>query len=741
MLRREGLSKLTGAERYVDDLQLDDFLWGATVRSPAPRGRIADIRFGEGVDWSEFVVVDHTDIPGLNAVYLMEYDQPALAPGYVRHVHEPVLLIAHRSRAKLRRAVRRIDIVVLPEPPALDFRVEPRPELVQYGNDNVLKDFEIDKGDVEQALAAAPLVVEGSYETGAQEHVYLETQGMLAYLEGDVLVIKGSMQCPYYVVKALCPALGLAEEQVRVVQTPTGGGFGGKEEFPSMVALHAGLLALKARKPVKIIYDRTEDMVATTKRHPSLVRHRTGVDSNGRLLAQDIELVLDGGAYVTLTPVVLSRAIIHAAGSYHCENVRIRGRAMFTNSVPYGAFRGFGNPQAHFAVERHMDVVAHTLRMDPVELRRINLIRDGQTTATGQIIRDGVEQVEVLNRALALSDFERRRREHWLKNSEHRYIRRGIGVAAFYHGAGFTGSGEVMLDSRLHLEGHADGSVEILCANTEMGQGQITVFVQLAADRLGYPPANISIAQPDTHRVPDSGPTVGSRTAMVVGLLVEKACDDLRRRLGLDENSMGNRVRDAIVAWHDEHPDERLLGKSRYEPPADIHWDEENYRGDAYGTYGWGSQVAEVEVDLRTFEVSVVDFVSVQEVGKVLNETLARGQIQGGVAQGISWALLEDCVYRDGALQNGQLTNYIIPTSGDLPPIRVEFLEVPYAHGAQGAKGIGELPLVGAAPAVLNAVAAAVGRQPTEIPLTPERLMALLSNGDATGSVQSEDRV
>jgi len=733
MLRREGLSKLTGRERYVDDLPLEGFLWGATVRSPAARGRISDIIFGDGVDWSEFVIVDHTDIPGRNAVYLMEYDQPALAPGYVRHVHEPVLLLAHPSREVARRALREVQVIVDVDPPALDFRALPGPELIQYDEDNVLKRLSIQKGDVERALAESPIVVEGIYETGAQEHVYLETQGMLAYLDDDVLVIKGSMQCPYYVVKALKPALDRSEEEIRVIQTPTGGGFGGKEEFPSMVALHAGLLALKSRVPVKLIYDRTEDMVATTKRHPSQVRHRTGVDENGRLIAQEIEVVMDGGAYLTLTPVVLSRAIIHAAGPYHCENVRIQGRAMFTNSVPYGAFRGFGNPQAHFAVERHMDVIADRLQMDPVELRRINMIRDGQTTATGQVIGDGVDRLGIVDRALALSDYERRRREHWVRNSEHRYLRRGIGMAAFYHGAGFTGSGEVMLDSRLHVEAHPDGKVQVLCASTEMGQGQITIFVQLAADRLGYDPAEISIAEPDTHRVPDSGPTVGSRTAMVVGRLVERACDDLCRQAGLEEAAPGARLKDAIIAWHSAHPGERLLGKARYEPPPGIEWDDESYRGDAYGAFGWAAHVAEVEVDLRTYDVRVLDFVSVQDVGTVLNETLARGQVQGGVAQGISWALLEECVWKDGAMENGQLTNYIIPTSGDLPPIRVEFMEFPYEHGAQGAKGIGELPLVGAAPAVLNAVAAATGRQPTEIPLTPERLMVLLSNGRAPG--------
>ena len=396
MHRREGLAKLTGRERYVDDLPLDDFLWGMTVRSPVPRGRVTAVRFGADVDWSAFVIVDHRDIPGPNEVILIERDQPVLAAGYVRHVHEPVVLLGHRSREGLRRAVRAVEVVVAPEPPVLDFRVPPRPDQIQYGRDNVLKRLKIEKGDVERALAQAPVVVSGTYETGAQEHVYLETQGMIAWLEDQV--VKGSMQCPYYVLSALKHALARDESRVRVIQTPTGGGFGGKEEYPSDIALHAALLALKAGRPVKIVYDRGEDMAATTKRHPSWVRHRTGLTRDGRLLAQDLEVVLDGGAYVTLSPVVLSRGIIHAAGPYSCDNVRIAGRVMFTNAVPFGAFRGFGAPQTLFACERHMDVIARTLEIDPVELRRINLLRDGQTTATGQVIRDGTDRVAVLER-------------------------------------------------------------------------------------------------------------------------------------------------------------------------------------------------------------------------------------------------------------------------------------------------------------------------------------------------------
>ena len=625
-------------------------------------------------------------------------------------------------------------MVVDPEPAVLDFRVPPRPEQIQHGDDNVFKRLRIEKGDVEQALAAAPHVIEGVYETGAQEHVYLEGQGMVAWVDDDgVLVIEGSMQCPYYVLTALTHALGRNEKQIRVVQTATGGGFGGKEEFPSGVALHAALLAMKAERPVKLIYERGEDMAATTKRHPSWVRHRTGVDRDGLLLAQHVEAVLDAGAYVTLSPVVLSRGVIHAAGPYRCDNVLIEGRAVLTNTVPSGAFRGFGAPQTHFANERHMDVIAHRLGLGPEELRRRNLLADGESTATSQVIEDDVDRVALLDRALELASFADRREKHEAFNREHPYLRRGVGLATFHHGAGFTGGGEVYLASVVEVAGLPDGRVEVLAASTEMGQGTTTVFTQIAAERLGYEADDVTVAQPDTSRVPNSGPTVASRTVMVVGRLVERACDDLRRRLGLD-GARGSAVKEALVAWHREHPGEELVGSARYEPPPGVEWDEETYRGQAYGAFGWAAYVAEVEVDLRTYTARVTDFVAVQDVGRVVNETLARGQVQGGVVQAIGWALLEECKYEDGAMVNNQLTNYIIPTSDDVPPITVEFLETPYPYGALGAKGLGELPMDGPAPAIVNAVAAATGVASSKIPLAPEHLMALMEDGGDAGN-------
>jgi len=761
--RREALDKLTGRELYVDDLPADrlpggELLWGATVRSPAPRGRIRGIRFGDGVDWSGFVVVDHRDVPGRNHVYLSSEDQPALAEGYVRHVHEPVLLLAHPDRRELRRGVWEVEIEVDPDPPIFDALATPDPEQIQRGDDNVLKRIEIRKGDVEAALAEAPVVVEGEYRTGAQEHVYLENQGMVAWTEGGpleaggTLVVQGSMQCPFYVVNALRPVFDLPEERIRVVQTPTGGGFGGKEEYPSMIAVHAALLAVEAGRPVKLIYERGEDMAATTKRHPSVVRHRTGVDEEGRLLAQDIEVVLDGGAYLTLSHVVLSRALIHATGPYACDHVRTRGRAMFTNAVPFGAFRGFGNPQVFFACERHMDRIARRLGLDPAEVRRINLIREGETTQTGQVIGDGADREAVLDRALEMSRWSRRRAANAAFNARHSLRKRGIGLATFYHGAGFTGSGEVELDSRLEVAGTPAGGVEIRSSIIEMGQGALTTLIQVAAERLGIDPDRIRTAEPDTSEVPDTGPTVASRTTMVVGRLVERACDDLRARLGLGPEDRGEAVVEAIRGWHRERPEDdpggALLGRARYSPPAGIEWDGEGYRGDAYAAYAWAAYVAEVEVDLRTCLVRLRDFCAVQEVGKLLNETLARGQIQGGVAQGLSWALYEDVTWREGAMENTQLTNYIIPTSDDLPPIRVGFLESRGGRGVRGAKGIGELPMDGSAPAAVNAVAAAVDVDPREIPLTPERLLELVEEsraepreGERRGEERGGDRV
>ncbi|HEX8188677.1 MAG TPA: xanthine dehydrogenase family protein molybdopterin-binding subunit [Pyrinomonadaceae bacterium] len=727
--RKEGRAKVTGAAAYVDDLSLPGMLHGVTVRSPAPRGRITDIRFGEGIPWDEFTVVTARDVPGANYVALILNDQPYLADRVVNHAEEPVLLLAHPDKYLLEEARRAVTVEVEPLPPVFDIEEALAPKEVVWGEDNVFKTFLVEKGNVDEVWDSPDVVVvEGEYRTGAQEQLYIETNGVIAEASpGAGVTVRGSMQCPYYVHKALVKLFGLPEEKIRVIQTETGGGFGGKEEYPSLIAGHAALLAWKSGRPVKMIYDRAEDMVATTKRHPSRTRHRTAVTRGGKLLGMEIDFVVDGGAYATLSSVVLSRGTIHAAGPYDCPNVRIRSRAVATNVPPHGAFRGFGAPQSIFALERQLDKVAAAVNLSPEELRRRNFIRKGGTTATGQVIHEDVDLDALLDRAFELTDYQTKRERFARENAGAR-VKRGIGFASFMHGAGFTGSGEKYLQSVVGCEATAEGRLRVLSASTEIGQGTKTVFAQIAADALGLDYDSVEVVQPDTADVPNSGPTVASRTTMIVGKLVETAALQLKGMLK-EAGLLGDAfTRDEWARACAEYVGSRGALKThvQYQQPGDIEWDDEHYRGDAYGAYAWAVYVAEVSVDTVTYEARVEDFVAVQEVGRVIHPVLAAGQIEGGVAQGIGWSLYENVVWRGGRMANGQMTNYIIPTSADIPPIRVHFFENPYAGGPGGAKGIGELPMDGPAPAILNAVEQATGVAFDHVPLTPEAVMDAL---------------
>jgi len=726
--RKEGREKVTGAARYVDDLTFPGMIHGVTVRSSVARGKIREIRFDRHIPWHEFTIVTAKDIPGKNCIALLIEDQPCLADGFINHPEEPVLLLAHPDKYLLEEARRAVHIEVDPLPAVFSIEDSLARKHIVWGEDNIFKSYQVEKGDVERAWSEAEFIVEGEYETGAQEQLYIEPQGMIAQASPSTgLAVWGSLQCPYYVHKALVRLFGFPKEQIRVVQTETGGGFGGKEEYPSMIAGHAALLAWKSGRPVKIVYDRAEDMAATTKRHPSRTRHRTGVSHDGKLVAMEIDFTLDGGAYETLSPVVLSRGTIHAAGSYFCPNVRIRSRAVATNVPPHGAFRGFGAPQSVFAMERHLDRVAAAVGLSPEELRRRNFIHQGETLAVGQVVQEKVEMGKLLERALELSGYHEKR-ARFAEENRSGLIRRGIGFASFLHGAGFTGSGEEYLASEALVTATREGKVRVLAGSTEMGQGTNTVFAQIAADALGLDCEHIEILQPDTSLVPNSGPTVASRTTMIVGKLVETGAQNIRNTLiesgFVKPGFRAAEFRNACAQYIERFGELRSLVK--YQHPADLHWDDSKYQGDAYGAYAWAVYVAEVSVDLRTAEVRVEDFVAVQEVGKVINPVLAAGQIEGGIAQGIGFALYENVVWQEGRMVNGQMTNYIMPTAMDVPKIRVYFEEVPYARGPAGAKGIGELPLDGTAPAIANAIAHATGADVCEIPITPEKLMELL---------------
>lgn len=725
ILRTEGRAKVTGRAEYVDDISLPGMLHGVTVRSPIARGRLREIRFPAGIPWDEITIVTASDIPGKNYVALIENDQPCLAAEAINHTEEPVVLLAHADKHLLQEARRAVELDIEPLPAIFTIDESLAKNELLWGEDNVFKSFLVEKGDIESAWAHADLIAEGEYETGAQEQLYIEPQGMIAVASPETgLTVWGSMQCPYYVHRALMALLNLPVNKVRVIQTETGGGFGGKEEYPSMIAGHAALLAWKSGKPVKIVYDRTEDMAATTKRHPSRTHHRTAVTRDGKLLAMEIDFIVDGGAYTTLSPVVLSRGTIHAAGPYYCPNVRIRSRAVATNHPPHGAFRGFGAPQSIFALERHMDAVANAIGLTPDEFRRRNFVRSGQALAVGQLVRENLDMARLMGRAFELSDYYEKRRR-FAEQNPRSDIKKGIGFASFLHGAGFTGSGERYLASLVTAEASSEGRVRVLTAATEMGQGTKTMFSQIAAEALGIDFEMVDVVQPDTSVVPNSGPTVASRTCMVVGKLVESAVLALRQQLVsaslLPETYTLQDFRDGCRKFIERNG--ALKATSEYKPPPGIYWDDAKYSGDAYAAYAWAVYVAEVSVDMTTCEISVDDFVAVQEVGRVINPVLATGQIEGGVAQGVGYALYEKVVWQEGRMVNSQMTNYIMPSSADVPRIRVFFEETPYPYGPGGAKGIGELPIDGPAPAIVNAVENATGISIRRIPLTPELLM------------------
>ena len=717
-LRREGPGKLTGAALFTDDLVVPGAWYGATVRAAEPHARLLAIDLDPAFDWSTVVVVTAADIPGDNVVALIEDDQPALVADEIRHVAEPVALVAAPDPA-LATAAR----------DAIHLRTEALPAILDpLAATGFCKTFEIAKGDPDAGFAAADLVLEGTYTTGYQEQLYLEPQAMIAIPRDDGgVTIHGSMQCPYYVHTAVMRAMALERERVVIVQEETGGAFGGKEEYPSMIAIHAALLARKAGRPVRLVYDRHEDIAATTKRHPSIVRHRTGVTRDGRLVAQDIEVTLDAGAYTTLSAVVLSRAGIHAGGPYACPNVRIRARAARTNTPPNGAFRGFGAPQSEFAAETHLNRIAEALGLSPLDIRRHNAYREGDVTATGQRLRESVAALDVLEAAAEASGFERVRRLHeagrvpGIDASPGPRSASGIGLALGWHGAAFTGGGEARLASVATVELTQGARIRVLAATTEMGQGSRTVLGQIVARALGVEPDAVDVAPQDTSVVPDSGPTVASRTTMVVGGLLATAAAHLRADVEAATRAPFAESYEAFAAGHGP-----LRATEQFHGFPGIEWSDETYLGDAYPAYSWACAVAAVDVDLDTGAVRVRSVVQADEAGRIVNPVLAEGQVEGGTLQAVGYATLEEMQSADGRYRNDRLATYLIPTAMDAPRIESVLVERPYSGVPHGAKGLGELPMDIPAPAVIAAIHDATGAWITDLPATPEKVLAAL---------------
>ncbi len=750
--RLDAEAKVRGQARYADDLAFPGMLYAKAVRSDRPHARVVRLDLAAVAAHPKVAcTVTVEGIPGENRVPIIYRDMPLLAAGVVRYVGEPVALLAAETREAAEEAaalacVAYEDLPAVYEP--LD-AVRPdapqvaMPEAAEQGN--VFNHMVIRKGDVAQGFAQADAIVEGEYRVGYQEHAYLEPQGVIAVPEEGGMTVYGTLQCPFYVQSAVATVMGLPLSKVRIVQTVTGGGFGGKEDVPSHLAAMAAVLAWKTGRPVKLVLPRDEDIATTSKRHPGIIRYRSGAKRDGTLTAVEVEFYYNAGAYQTLSSAVLWRGLIHAAGPYRIPHVKVDAYSVATNTVPCGAFRGFGSPQVIFAHESQMDELAKRLDMDPLALRAKNALREVDETATGQRLTESVGLPEAIERMRNLANWDEAQREVAAFNRREKFRRRGLGVSTVMYGVGMGAKAPLLDKAGAYLKLEPDGSVTLAVGTTEMGQGAQTVLAQIAADGLGVPAETIQMAPVDTSRVPDSGPTVASRTTTVQGMAVLDAARKLRQRiedavrgvLGCPGFTLEGRqfcdphdpARSAslgeVARWMWTHNWD--MGVTGWAHGAPVDWDPATGLGNAYFVYSYACHLALVEVDLLTGETQVRGFWAVHDSGKIVNPETARGQVAGGIAQGIGYALLEDLASEDGRIPYPSFTAYHIPTAPDMPTdMRIEFVEAPYSGGPFGAKGLGEVPLMASHAAVANAISAATGRRLRAYPALPERVLRLL---------------
>ncbi|MFA7560480.1 MAG: xanthine dehydrogenase family protein molybdopterin-binding subunit [Candidatus Izemoplasmatales bacterium] len=678
--------KMSGSAKYTADLRYENMQYAYTLRSNIAKGEIVSIDYPKLPEG--YFIVDHSDIPGKNIVKVIYDDMPIFTTGKISYLYEPIALIVGPDKAVLKKLIEEVKV---------EYKIE---EPIFAWEDSVIH-YEFSKGEGKLAFDKLQ-TVDFNYETSYQEQAYIEPQGFVAYMEGEKTTLIGSIQCPYYVKNAVIQALGVREDLVRVIQANVGGAFGGKEEFPSLLACQLAVAVNKVNKPIQLIFEREEDILVTTKRHPAKISFRAAIKA-GKIYALSVKAGIDGGATIGLSGVVLSRALIACTGAYTIDNLDVSGDVYRTNTVPNGAFRGFGAPQMFFAIDMFVEHVAKTLGVDPLEFRIKHLAKQNDFTSTMGIFRDPILMPEMIDRALKDSNYKAK---HKLYENDGSY--RGIGMSLFFHGCGFTGSGEQnIIKAKVRLKKSGD-LVEILIAAVDMGQGVKTSFRKLVAHILQIPIERVIFNNPDTDFVPDSGPTVASRTMMIVGGLVARAAKEVKSRFSESE----------------------FIVERQYEQPEYIKYDEENFKGDAYPAYSWGVNVVEVEVDKYTYQVKVKKAWSFYDVGKAIDERIVIGQADGGLAQGLAYGYLEVMRHELGYIKQKNFTDYIIPTAMDMPPMETHLYDNPYAFGPYGAKGVGELSLIGGAPAVAKAIENAIGRKVFKIPVTSEYIMELINNGE-----------
>ena len=684
----DSLIKMSGEAKYIDDIKIDGMLYAKTVRSTKSKAIINNITLPKMP--KGYHVVDHTDIPGKNIVSIIFDDMPIFVEKMATYYGEPIMLVVGEDKNVITDIISKIEIEYEELTPLFE-------------NTNSAVNYHFVKGDSTKAFKNAKKIIKFDYSSGYQEQLYIEPQGMIGEIEDNKIILTGSIQCPYYVKNAVKVALDAGDDEVRVKQAVVGGAFGGKEEFPSLMACQLAVALRKIKKPIKLIYEREEDMEVTTKRHPSWIHMEAAITDKNEIDGLTAKVAINGGASIGLSGVVLSRALIASTGTYTINNIEVDGDVFLTNTVPNGAFRGFGAPQMLFAIEMFIHHIAKELDIDPLELRLKYLAKQGDATSTRGQFRDPIIMNDMIKKAMEMSDYKNKVKEYAAKETY-----KGIGMSWFLHGCGFTGSGEAKhIKALVKLSKDVDDKVTILIAAVDMGQGVQTTMKKIVAQVLDIPLEQVIYNKPDTDLVPDSGPTVASRTIMVVGGLVARAAKQLKEK------------------WEDGIA---IIVSERYKQPEYIKWDEDNFIGDAYPAYSWGVNIVEVEICPVTYQVSLVGIWSVYDVGKAIDERIIRGQSDGGILQGVAYGYLEVMNCENGRIKHKNVTDYIIPTTGDTPPMETYLMDNPYPLGPYGAKGAGELSFVGGAPAVALAIENAINKKITKIPVTPEYIMELINN-------------
>lgn len=697
IVRVDAVQKARGEAVYVCDMTLPNMQYAYMVRSTIARGRIKAIHVPELPEGYYFISAKDIPAQGKNELWMIAKDWRCFAEDYVLYVGETIGLVVGPDRSVLKRIKAQIKIEYEEQTPAvtIDDGIHcVGGPMFPEKNSNVMCELFCEKGrPMDEVFAEADEVFEETIETPYQEHVHLETNSAIADMEDGKFVFYASAQCPFYIRKSIAGLLDIPYDDIIVRQCTTGGAFGGKEHFPDVLCGALLVAENKIRKPIKMVFDREEDTQFSVKRHPSKCIYKTAV-KDGKISGVYGHIYYNCGAYLSSSYVVLQRGVFHGNGVYTFDNTYLKGEGIGTNMFPSCAFRGFGAPQTLFAIETHLDHLAHHLGVDPLEFKMQYLAKKGDETTTNGHIIEEVKLPEMLDVITRGSDY-------WRKAKEYKPgCGRGIGIALYNHGGAFTGNGEqAIIKAHARLVKTGD-RVSIQVGSTEMGQGFKTSLRKICAATLGVSIDQIEYLDPDTSKVVDSGPTAASRSTMVVGRLVERAAQEMKER------------------WSEGD----FTTEVEYEHPDGYPWDQATFRGDAYLGYGWGVACVEVEVDKLTNEVKTLGVWSSHEIGKAIDELIVHGQINGGILQSLGYGSMEKLEVKGGRFKQKSMSDYVIPTSMDFPKQFYHIQENPYPWGPYGAKGMGELVFNGASAAYVDAVERALNTRFTSIPIPPEAI-------------------